>query len=235
MREQLSRIGRRFVKDIQRDDASGISAELAYRFLFAIFPFGIFVAALTAFVAEWVGIDDPTGKIIGGLSDNLPPDIANAIAPQIEAVIGTTRPGLLTFGALLALWSASSGTNALIKAMNRAYEVEETRALVPRYALAIGLTLLATIGILIAFVTVIGASLLTEEVTRRLGLNQQTVELIARRWHAHGNRQTHKQCGSGHDGRFHRARVVSARRGRRERPRCARIAAGRPWSRRAQR
>lgn len=179
MRDQLNRIVRRFVKDIQRDDASGISAELAYRFLFAIFPFGIFVAALTAFVAEWVGIDDPTGKIIGALSDNLPPDIANAIAPQIEAVIGTTRPGLLTFGALLALWSASSGTNALIKAMNRAYEVEETRPLVPRYALAIGLTLLATIGILVAFVTVIGASLLTEEVTRRLDLDQQTVELIS--------------------------------------------------------
>jgi membrane protein len=178
MRDQLTRIGKRFVQEIQRDDASGISAELAYRFLFAIFPFGIFVAALSAFVAQAAGIEDPTSKIIGALSDNLPPDVANAIAPQIEAVIGTTRPGLLTFGALLALWSASSGTQALMKAMNRAYEVEETRSLVPKYALSIGLTLLATIGILVAFVTVVGASLLTQEVTQRLGFNQQMIDLI---------------------------------------------------------
>ena len=52
MRDDLIRIGKRFIGDFQRDDIAGLSAELAYRFLFAIFPFGIFVAALTAFVAE---------------------------------------------------------------------------------------------------------------------------------------------------------------------------------------
>src|SRR5689334_13878569 len=150
MRDTAVRIGKRLLAEVKRDDVPGMSAELAYRFLFAVFPFGIFVAALTAFVASWVGIDDPTQKIVGAVSDNLPPDIAGAIAPQIQAVIGTTRPGLLTFGAIAALWAASGGTNALIKAMNKAYEVEEDRPLVPRYGLAIGLTLLATIGILVA-------------------------------------------------------------------------------------
>ena len=83
MRETAIRIGKRLLAEVQRDDVAGMSAELAYRFLFAVFPFGIFVAALTAFVAQWAGIDDPTQKIVSGLSDNLPPDIANAIAPQI--------------------------------------------------------------------------------------------------------------------------------------------------------
>ena len=60
------RIGKRLLAEVQRDDVAGMSAELAYRFLFAVFPFGIFVAALTAFAAQWVGITDPTQKIIGG-------------------------------------------------------------------------------------------------------------------------------------------------------------------------
>ena len=178
MREQLSSIGKRFVSDIKRDDVTGMAAELAYRFLFAVFPFGIFVAALTAFVATTISIEDPTGKIIGALGDNLPKDLAAGIRPQIEAVIGTSRPGLLTFGAIAALWAATGGTNALIKAMNRAYEVEETRSFIPKTALVIGLTLLASVGILTAFVTIVGASMLTTEVVRQLNLDQRLVDAI---------------------------------------------------------
>src|SRR6185369_16549513 len=161
------------------DDVSGLAAELAYRFLFAIFPFGIFVAALTAFVAQAIGLADPTGQIIGAVGDNLPADVANGIRPQLEAVIGTTRPGLLTVGAIAALWAATGGTNALIKAMNRAYEVEETRPLIPRYATAIGLTLLASIGILVAFVTIVGASLLTAQVADQLHLDPAVVGAVS--------------------------------------------------------
>jgi membrane protein len=178
MRETAIRIGKRLLAEVQRDDVAGMSAELAYRFLFAVFPFGIFVAALTAFAAQWVGVEDPTQKIVSGLSDNLPPDIANAIAPQIQAVIGTTRPGLLTFGAIAALWAATGGTSALMKAMNKAYEVDEDRAFVPKTALAIGLTLLATVGLLVAFVTIVGASILTTGLSQRLGLDQAAVAAI---------------------------------------------------------
>jgi len=183
MRDELTRIGKRFASDIGRDDAAGMSAELAYRFLFAIFPFGIFVAALSAFVAGAVGIHDPTGQLMGGITDNLPPDVANAIRPQLEQVIGTVRPSLLTFGAILALWAATGGTNALIKAMNRAFEVEDHRPLVPRYALAIGLTLMASIGVLVAFVTIVGASLLTGQVVQTLRLDQSVVDVVGlARW-----------------------------------------------------
>ena len=178
MRDLAIRVGKRFLADVQRDDIAGLAAELAYRFLFAIFPFGIFVAALTAFVATAVGMTDPTGQILGAIGDNLPPDVAKAVKPQLEAVIGTARPGLLTVGALAALWAATGGTNALIKAMNRAYEVEETRPLIPRYALAIGLTLLASLGLIVAFVSIVGASLLTSEVVQQLRLDPALVGLI---------------------------------------------------------
>jgi membrane protein len=183
MRDELVRVGKRFLSDVQRDDVAGMSAELAYRFLFAIFPFGIFLAALTAFIAGAVGVGDPTGQIMGAVSDNLPPDVANTVRPQIEAVIGTTRPSLLTLGAILALWAATGGTNALMKAMNRAFEVEEHRPVVPRYGLAIGLTLLASIGLLVAFGTIVGASLLTTQVVQQLRLDPGVVDAISlARW-----------------------------------------------------
>ena len=44
-------VRRRLVDGVRQHDVSGLSAEIAYRFLFAVFPFGLFVAALGAFVA----------------------------------------------------------------------------------------------------------------------------------------------------------------------------------------
>jgi membrane protein len=184
-RTPAGRVLKRFAADVGRDDVGGLAAELAYRFLFAIFPFGIFVAALSSFVAHAIGFSDPTSTILGSLGDNLPADIANMIRPQLEQVIGQTQPGLLTIGAVLALWAATGGTNAVIKGMNRAYEVEETRALIPRYALAIGLTVLAGLGLIVSFVTIVGASLLTTQLIQGLNLDPTLVSVVALlRWPA---------------------------------------------------
>ena len=179
MRDDLVRIGKRFIGEFQRDDVAGLSAELAYRFLFAIFPFGIFVAALTAFIASSIGFDDPTSQIMGSVGDNLPPQLADVVRPQLEAVIGKTQPGLLTFGAVAALWAATGGMNALIKALNRAWEVDDTRSFLPKTAMAVGLTLLGSFGLIGSFVTVVGASLLTTQVVAQLGIDQVTVDIVS--------------------------------------------------------
>lgn len=160
--------GRRLVTEVMDDEVPDLAAGLAYRFLFALFPFAIFLAALAGFGAQWAGLQDPTGQLIGGLSDNLPPDIAAQLRPQLDAVLGDARPGLLSIGAVLALWAAMGGIGAVMKAMNRAYDVDETRGFVPRTFRAALLTVLAAIGILVAFVTIIGGSLLTEEAIRQL-------------------------------------------------------------------
>jgi membrane protein len=185
VKDDAIRIAKRFIGEFQRDDVPGLAAELAYRFLFAIFPFGIFVAALTAFVANAIGFADPTSEIMGSLADNLPADIANGVRPQLEAVLGQSRPGLLTFGAVAALWAATGGMNALMKATNKAWEVEETRSFLPKTALAIGLTVLASVGMLGSFVTIVGASLLTQQVGEQLGVGGTTVQIVSiLRWPA---------------------------------------------------
>jgi membrane protein len=162
--------GKRVFKQFQEDDVPGISAELAYRFLFAIFPFAIFLAALGGFVAEWMGIENPAEQLVGALGQNLPPEVAAEVQPQLEQVVNETRPGLLSFGALFALWAANGGTMALMKAMNRAFGIDESRGFVARYAMGIGLTLLATAGVLGSFIIIVGGTVLTEEVAQELGI-----------------------------------------------------------------
>jgi membrane protein len=181
--DRFKGVGRRLVDQFRRDDVPGLGAEMAYRFLFAIFPFGLFVAALIAFVAPMFGISSATDRLLGALGDNLPPEIASGIRPELEQVIDTTRPGLLSIGALAALWAATGGTLALMKGLNRAYEIEETRSFITKYLVAIGLTLLAAIGVIASFVTIIGGALVTQELASRLGVGGQVwsgVQLL--RW-----------------------------------------------------
>jgi membrane protein len=151
---------------------------MAYRFLFAVFPFGLFVAALGAFVAAAAHIDNPAQQIISSLGDNLPPSIAQGLQPEVERLVSSPRADLLSIGAIAALWAATSGTNALVKGIHRAYEIPESRALLVRYAVAIGLTLLGAIGLIASFVTIIGGALATQELAARLGIGQQALQVI---------------------------------------------------------
>ena len=158
------------VQQVMEDEVPDLAAGLSYRFLFAVFPFGIFLAALAAFVAQATGLGDPTQQILSAIDDNLPPDVAAQIAPQLESVLGQTRPALLSIGALLALWAATGGVSSLMSAMNTAYDVEETRGFVGKLVRALLLTILGSIGILVAFVTIVGGSIVTEQAVSVLGI-----------------------------------------------------------------
>jgi membrane protein len=183
MKERAIAFGKNLFQQFQDDDVPGIGAELAYRFLFAVFPFGIFLAALGAFVAQWVGMQNPTEQLLSAVRDNLPAEVSGEVAAQLEQVVGTARPGLLSFGAIAALWAATGGMSSLIKAMNRAYDVEETRGFIPRTALAVVLTLFGSAGILVAFVTIVGGSVVTQEIGQRLGVGELAWTLITlARW-----------------------------------------------------
>ncbi len=117
--------------------------------------------------------------MMGAVGDNLPPDIAAQLPPQFQAVLGETRPGLLTIGALGALWAATGGIGALQTSLNAAYDVPETRNFFAKTGVAVGLTLLGSAGILVAFVTIVGGSLLTQEAVRILGVPASTLDTIA--------------------------------------------------------
>ena len=139
---------------------------------------GLFVAALGAFVASAVHVDNPAEQILGGLGDNLPPAIADALRPELERLFSSASAQLLSIGAIAALWAATGGTNALVKGMHRAYEVPEQRPFLLRYAVAVGLTLLAAVGVIASFVTIVGGAMLTQQLAAQIGLGDQAFAVV---------------------------------------------------------
>ncbi len=170
--------GRQFVQHVRDDDVTGLAAELGYRFFLALFPFAIFVAGVAAFIARQSGIENPAARLAGQLAGTLPSEAATLVRQELERVIEQQNAGLVSFGALTAVFVATGGTNALIKAMNRTFGVQETRPLWRRYLVALGMTLLAGTALITAFVIFLSGRVVAGDVAEGLGLSGAIWDLL---------------------------------------------------------
>lgn len=172
-------LARIYIRQLDRHDTTGLAAELAFRFMFATFPFALFLAALGAFVAYWLGVADPTARIVSALGGSIPSDLVGPVTSQLNKVLADTEPAFLSVGALVTVYSAAGGINALMKAMNRAFGVRETRMLPARIALGMVLTILGGIGFVVSVVAVIGGTLMTRDLADRAGFGGATWTLLS--------------------------------------------------------
>jgi len=101
-----------------------MAGAVAFSFVISIFPFSIFLGAL----AGLFGGRELADQAIEHLFTVMPKEVAEALAPQVEAIMGRTRIDLLTYGAALALFFATSAIETLRAALNGAYRVHETRS-----------------------------------------------------------------------------------------------------------
>ncbi|MEC1415013.1 YihY family inner membrane protein [Bacillus safensis] len=120
------------------------SAELAYFFLLSLFPFLIFVLTL-------VGYLPLTSKdVLNVISGYAPEGALSMIESIAEETLNSRNGGLLSFGIIAALWSASNGINAVVRAFNHAYEVEENRSFILVRLTSIILTIAMVLTIIFA-------------------------------------------------------------------------------------
>ncbi|WP_296575139.1 YihY/virulence factor BrkB family protein [Phreatobacter sp.] len=105
------------------NDGWATASHIALNGLMSLFPFLILVTALASFA----GVRPYGDEVTRILLEAWPEVVARPIAREIETVLTTTRTDLLTIGALLAVYFASNGVEALRTSLNRAYEVREGR------------------------------------------------------------------------------------------------------------
>src|SRR6476469_6672757 len=106
------------------DSGFAMAGAVAYSFVLSFFPFCIFLGAL----AGYFGGEPLAREAIARLFELVPEPVAQAIAPEVMAVMGQSRFGLLTFGAFIALFFATSAIESLRAALNVAYRVKERRS-----------------------------------------------------------------------------------------------------------
>jgi membrane protein len=148
------------------DDGWAIASHIALSTLMALFPFLIVLTSLAGFFGSKELADQAAALLL----QTWPRQVADAISGQIHEVLTTTRSDALTVGAVLAVYFASNGVEALRVALNRAYAVVEPRRWYWLRLESIGYTLVAAFtSLAMAFLIVLGP-LIIEAVRRYLPL-----------------------------------------------------------------
>jgi membrane protein len=135
------------------DDGWAIASHIALSTLMALFPFLIVLTSLAGFFGSKELADQAAELLL----QVWPKRVADAISGEIHDVLTTTRGDILTVGAVLAVYFASNGVEALRVALNRAYSVVEPRSWYWLRLESIGYTLVAAVtSLAMAFLIVLG-------------------------------------------------------------------------------
>lgn len=150
----------RVKNEIKTDRLSLVSAAMAYYALFA------FVPALSSVVLIYAWVSDPAeiSNHLSKVSQFIPSEAQTMLNDQLKN-LSSKAPGALGFSAitalLIALWSASKGSKAIIEAMNIIYDEQDKRGFFKSNFLALGMTLLAAVFGVLAIAVIVVVPIVT--------------------------------------------------------------------------
>jgi membrane protein len=110
----------RAFKEFLADDCMGLAQQIAFSSLLAFFPAVIFLVGLLGLVDAYDDLRDFLAPIAPG-------DVLDTIDRLQQDSTGAAASLAFVLGAAGAVWAASGAMGSVIKAVNRAYELVETR------------------------------------------------------------------------------------------------------------
>lgn len=126
--------------------AMDMSAQVSFYFALSCFPFLLVLAALLG----WMNRSSTWYSFWIWLTNNLPTAAQDTVL-LIMRELAKDFGGYLSFGLLLALWSASTGFLSLMDALTEVYAATETRSYAHRRLIAITATFLGALFLLACF------------------------------------------------------------------------------------
>lgn len=138
-----------FIKQLlcryEDDGVSEIGAQLTYYLILSVFPFLIFFLSILKFTPL------ADAGVLERLLAVLPGDTQKILYNIISEIMNDGNFALLSFGAIGALWSSSNGIMSVIKSVNRAFDLDESRPFWKLRGLSILFTISLYIILIIAF------------------------------------------------------------------------------------
>lgn len=116
---------RKTVSEIVDDNILGLASETAWSMFFGIFPALLFAASILSLVGNQQQMFQTA---FDHLAPVIPPSALGVVQGVLHDVLFTkSAPGIASIGALLALYAGSQMFSTLMRALNTAFDVRETR------------------------------------------------------------------------------------------------------------
>lgn len=173
----IAPLARRTGKEIVTDGIPGLAAQLAYYFFFSLFPLFLFLTPMLGLFGDQ---RETFGFIMGRLQGAIPAEAFALVANVVQNVVfAENAPGLVSVGALLALWSGSNIFSNLMGALNKAYDVKETRPWWKQKVISLATVLVSGVILVAATLIILGGEDIAGLVGGWIGLGESAQRLWA--------------------------------------------------------
>jgi membrane protein len=164
----LRELNRRTWSNVYNDDVLGRAAQLSYFFIFSLFPLLFFLASLIGYFTQ--SATDLRYNLLRYLGTIAPQKAMVLIRDTLDEITKESSGSKISFGLILALYTASFGVGAMISTLNEAYGVKDTRPLWKTQLISIGLTIALALLIITALLFLLYGEQLGEFIAGRLQL-----------------------------------------------------------------
>jgi len=173
-------IGVQTWKAILDDRIFNRAAELAFYFLFALFPTLFSASSLLGMAARSAA--QFYDRILGYLALVIPTAALGTVLNTFNQTTAASTPGKVTFGLIASIWSASVGISAIQDALNTVYKIPGSRSYFVARIYAIGLTIALSVIATLILTSLLGgdfaATMAQQHIQNRFGA--ATVAALAR-------------------------------------------------------
>lgn len=156
-----------------RHQSANQAGSVAFSSVLAMFPLLIFVSAAAAFVGQ----PGAAAELASRIMEFAPPVVADALEPAIDQVLGHRSRALVAIGVVATIWAASSGTQAIRTALNKAYGVEQGLSFWQARIKVTLFTVVGTLGTIFVFSSVVILPYAWALLERTLGVGADAVWL----------------------------------------------------------
>ena len=124
--------------EVNDDNLFTNASALAYAWLFAVFPFLIFLLSLLPYLPDRLK-GEAQEQLTIQLKENLPKK-ADILLSNVQQFMDQPKGSLLSVGLIITIWAASGGMAMTMAALDTAFDVEKRRPFYKQRLLAILLT-----------------------------------------------------------------------------------------------
>lgn len=164
------------VQKIIAQDFCGVAAEMAFWFILGLFPFLLFLTSLFA----WMGKKTLITPILNFLTTIAPKDVASLILETLnEAMIFKQGTLIAVFGLCITIFLASNAIFVIIKGLNRAYAIEETRNLIYTRTLAILMVFINSLVLFLVVNLIVLGKVILDFLIEYTALSQLSIDIIS--------------------------------------------------------
>lgn len=162
------------IKSTIKDDCFVMAASMAFNLILTLFPFLIAVTAIFGII----GTEQTIDQIMLSIKTIAPSEALYVVENVLRETLNSSSKGILTISFIIGIVFASNAINVLMKLLNKAYGVPETRSIWKIRALTLWVIILFVLAVFVITNLIIMGKVILVFLDDHIGLPEAIINTI---------------------------------------------------------